>query len=127
MTNADILVLDFDGVIRNKETNEPIFGALEGCYLLLDEYHLIVQTCRTDTEWVSNWLEDHGFPFMKVTNKKPVALVYLDDHGQRFDGSWENALAILKLHPHGWNDKNFSDYPQTETKSFETGFKRAKE
>jgi hypothetical protein len=101
---SQTICVDFDGVIRDKVTNKPIEGSDEGIRFLRREHEVIIFTARTDTEFVSMWLEDNGFPKMKITNKKPVASVYLDDHAIRFEGSWEYALREVSIHPTGWQD-----------------------
>ena len=45
---------------------------------------VIIFTTRTNIKEVKRWLKKHSFPEMEVTNKKPHALVYVDDRGIRF-------------------------------------------
>lgn len=99
-----IIALDFDGVLRNKETDTPVMGSREAVEILSQEYEVVVFTARTDLDKVYNWLEDNSFPHLKVSNKKPIAEVYVDDHGYRFCGDWKTAIEDLQYIGKGWND-----------------------
>ena len=96
MERRKSVAIDFDGVIRNKETDGPVDGALEGIAKLLEKNDVVIFTARDDLESVRIWLEDHHFPKMKVTNRKPVAKAYLDDHAVRFEGSWQEAIYMIE-------------------------------
>ena len=102
MGRQNVLALDFDGVLRSKSDNSSVPGALEAIRGLQEEYEVVIFTARDDLDWVRNWLEDSGFPRMKVTNKKPVAFAYIDDHAVRFDGNWPYLLRSIP--ERGWND-----------------------
>jgi len=98
------IAVDFDGVIRNKETNEAVEGSLDAIRELSSSYKVIIFTCRGDSEWVKIWMEDHEFPSLPVTNKKPVAFAYIDDHAVRFEGKWDATIRDLSLYETGWQD-----------------------
>lgn len=103
------LAVDFDGVVayRPKEArgNEPptalMPGAKEALEELASRYRLILFTCRCNfeggRETVEEFLRTHELEhlFAEVTNVKPVAMYYLDDHGVRFH-SWSNAIDTIR-------------------------------
>ncbi len=98
--HADIAV-DFDGVIHPNTpddqplTEPPIPGAVTGMRQLAARYPVrdgrggvVVFTARVQLAPVRAWLAMHGFPDVLVTNVKPIAKWYLDDHAfpNRFPG-----------------------------------------
>ena len=100
------LAIDFDGVLHRyskgwqggKIYDPPIEGAVEAYFKLMDEgYNLIVFTTRENLDDVRQWMHKH-FDFEKrighfwepiITNKKPMALAYIDDRAVRFT-NWED-------------------------------------
>jgi hypothetical protein len=96
------IAVDFDGVIHefvggwNKNAKQiygpPNEGALEKINLLIDQgFEVVVFTAREDFEPVKRWLFEYGFPELEVTNKKPVALAFIDDRAIRFT-NWEDVV-----------------------------------
>jgi len=109
------IAFDFDGVIHKyskgwqdgKIYDEPVEGALEAIVeLLIKGYKVSVFTTRENTAEVRNWIIDklheckavvskvfHQFPRedFEVTNKKPIAIAYIDDRGIRFT-NWKDIL-----------------------------------
>jgi hypothetical protein len=98
--------VDFDGVLHaydgwhgTEQLNAPVPGALEFVQeLLADHYVVIVLTTRPEAT-VTAWLQEHGFPALSVTDRKPQALVYIDDKGFRFTGDWQAAKAAVQACP----------------------------
>jgi hypothetical protein len=97
--------LDFDGVLHAYSRgwgdgscyDAPIEGALSAVtYLQLKGLNVVVQTARQDLDAVRDWLFQHGFPEMRVTNEKPIALAYIDDRGITFQGDWRPVLATVE-------------------------------
>lgn len=96
------ICLDFDGVVAQfhrtrdlRHAGPPVPGALKFVQELLSEhYELIILTVRP-AELVTAWLADHGFPQLGVTDRKPSALLYVDDKGYRFDGNWQAVKVAL--------------------------------
>ena len=93
-----IISIDFDGVINKLkestpgEFGPPVEGAL-GAVLnfLRDGFEVIIYTARSDLKEVRQWLTEHGFPKIIVTNTKYSSDVYVDDKGYRFS-SWDNTV-----------------------------------
>ena len=85
------LAVDFDGVLHEysglnaRGLNNPVAGATEAWTKLENAgYTLVVFTCREDIDRVQDWFR-HYFGFIpEITNKKPVALAYIDDRAIRF-------------------------------------------
>jgi len=96
--------IDFDGVLNNSEGPYEWghFGSpnLEGLKLLrrcLDEgYNVVILTARRETDLVSNWLRDHGFPRMFVTNHKIPASSYIDDRAIPWNQNESLADTVVK-------------------------------
>jgi len=91
--------IDFDGVLHDATHGfgdgeiygEPVQGAVEIMHNLSRHYSLTILTARDDKwlEPIREWLTVWGFPHMNVTNKKPVAIAYIDDRGIRFT-NWKD-------------------------------------
>jgi hypothetical protein len=98
------LAVDFDGVIHGyskgwcggKCYDQPMEGCAEALRRLSTKYEMTVFTARHDLDAVRAYLVVHHLShfFKDVTNRKPVAAVYLDDRGMHF-ASWEQALSEL--------------------------------
>jgi hypothetical protein len=79
--------LDFDGVLSASDGpyarghfGPPVpqgFKLLRG--LLDNGYQVVILTARKETDLVTLWLSNHGFPGMVVTNHKIPAIAYIDD------------------------------------------------
>ena len=108
------LAVDFDGVINGYSHwkgkgifEEPVPGAREYLRRLADEgWVIIVYTTRVEETAVKEYLIEHRIPFNYINfnpenieqecgSKKPLATVYLDDRGVRFNGDW--ALAYDEI------------------------------
>ena len=102
-----IICCDFDGVIHDptnrdphRRMGKPVPGALEAIeYLVACGHKVLVHTARVRAvdhiAHVADWLDYFGFPtVVAVCAFKPMADVYLDDKGMRFD-DWNTSLAVL--------------------------------
>lgn len=100
MSQKKTICLDFDGVLHaytkgwhdGSVYDPPMPGALESVQRLSERFKLVVQTSRDNLEEVRAWLERHGFPLMDVTNRKPPAVLYIDDRAFRFE-SWAQVMS----------------------------------
>lgn len=103
------IAIDFDGVIHKysngwqfgKLYDGPIEGAIHSIRKILEMgYNIIIFSTRADNpkmiEDMYQWLEKHGLEnkrdFIKITNIKPIAGVYIDDRAIRFT----NWIDIMK-------------------------------
>jgi hypothetical protein len=111
------VAVDFDGVIHAYSKgwrdgtiyDGPVEGALDALRTLMGRYAVVVHTAR-DPAPVVKWLTGFGFnaeyfpgeqprfwscqTSILVTNRKPLAVAYIDDRAIRFTG-WDQALADL--------------------------------
>jgi len=102
------IAFDFDGVVHKyskgwqdgKIYDEPVEGALEGLVELYNKgYKIAIFTTREDTSSVGRWIwkyykklfQDQEMIEFEVTNKKPIAIAYVDDRGIRFT-NWKDIL-----------------------------------
>ena len=95
-----ILAIDFDGVIHNPhdrtkgyKLGKPVPGAPEALRRFKDRGDtLIVHTVWGDTpenkKTISDWMIFFKVPCDYITNIKPKADWYIDDHGISFEG-WD--------------------------------------
>ncbi len=117
--------VDFDGVIHAYSRgwqdgtiyDPPLDGALAALANLMTRYSIFIFTSRNSGQ-VAKWLVERGFAattddaaynhdlpwdgvvwdtkgVLLVTNRKLMALVYIDDRAIRFT-SWDQALADLR-------------------------------
>ncbi len=102
-----MIALDWDGVLIDHPCNipfeeilkyDPVSGAVRIInYLASKGEEFYVLTARTDEEvsLVELWMKEHGFPKMKVTNKKLPATMYIDDRAVRFT-NWEDISKLIR-------------------------------
>lgn len=94
------IAIDFDGVICKSEgiptekfiweKREPVFQALEAVnHLIKVGHHIWVFSSNKELEKVEQWLRDHNFPSLEVTNVKKPAHAYIDDRAIRFT-NWQD-------------------------------------
>jgi len=93
------IVFDFDGVIhRNRvkytvetEVNDgPVPGALGAVNAFIaDGFEVVVMSSRAmvleGQIAIMRWLQQNGFPRLRVTHEKVGAALYIDDCGYHFD------------------------------------------
>lgn len=102
-----MISLDFDGVLIDRPgiprkgdymCDKPMKDALEAVWWLERQgFKPYVLTARRETQHpeIEYWLYMHGFPDLKVTNKKlPDTVIYLDDRAVRFQG-WRDFIKLL--------------------------------
>ncbi len=94
-----ILAIDFDGVIHNhanpipgRRMGPPIEGAREALEkFVAQEYEIIIFSVwahDAGATTIEAWMNYYQIPFHQITNIKPKADLYLDDHAQKFI-SWD--------------------------------------
>jgi hypothetical protein len=105
------IAIDFDGVLHKyskgwnggKIYDKPVENAVEAYYELLNRgYHIVIFTSREDLDAVRMWMHKY-FDFERrlghfyepeITNKKPIAVAYIDDRAVNFT-NWLHMLTIF--------------------------------
>ncbi len=91
--NVKVIGVDFDGVLHDAndgwQEGKTYGAAMPGSKQVVNKlihkgYEVVVCTARDNTEPVELWLEEKGFPKMRVTNKKIPCLAMIDDRAIRF-------------------------------------------
>lgn len=104
--------VDFDGVIHSYTsgwngpvpTDPPVQGARDFINWLLDNgLSVVIFSTRAATpkgeEGIWRWLREWDFPstrILNVTDKKPKAVLYIDDRGYRFNGDFKELQEFLE-------------------------------
>jgi hypothetical protein len=114
MSEPLTVCVDLDGVLNLYDGwkgadyfHPPRPGADEFLRALGEQgYRVIVFTIRW-AEHVEQWLEAHGLRGLvaEVTDKKPVAHVYLDDRAICFQGDFEQALRQIQGFKAHWESR----------------------
>lgn len=101
-----VIAVDFDGPVHafTKGWQDGVIYDLpeEGVFQAFNKlnnkgYKVVIYTARDDLEPVKKWINDHlkaldiGHLNIDVTNKKPKAIMYIDDRGLRFT-NWRDVL-----------------------------------
>lgn len=114
-----IIAIDFDGVISNYKGfkgkgvfEEPVPGSIMAIQCLsLSGHTIIINTTRSETWLVEEYLEKHKIPFNYInfcpenqrrhlSPTKVLADVYIDDRNVRFDGNWVATYdEVIKFKP----------------------------
>ena len=100
-----IIAIDFDGVVHkyskgwkgeDEVYDPPNEGAIEALTDLKNKGHrLVIFSCRP-VKPIWKWLKEHKIDNLisRVTNTKPIAKIYIDDRGYKFN-SWEQTMSDL--------------------------------
>jgi hypothetical protein len=119
------IAVDFDGVLHSYQKewinhhtipDVPTAGAIGWLNEIQESFDVIIFTTRGKT-WrgrraVKRWLWENGLRQedaetwsdlrIKITDRKPAALIYLDDRAVRFNGgNWPTADEVYQMRP--WN------------------------
>ena len=102
------IALDIDGVLAQHskgafqagQIGDPVPGALEFVQRLLDnDYKVVIYSARP-VGLIYQWLNQHKFPSLQISEGKPVASCYVDDRAITFIGDFNNILQeILNFRP----------------------------
>lgn len=114
--NKPIIAVDFDGVIHNAHSGwgngtcygNPIDGSIDSIKQLSTKYDIILFTAKvkknrplvdgkTGLDLVKEWLKHHNILHLikEITCEKPIAELYIDDNGYRFN-NWKDTLIFIK-------------------------------
>ena len=104
-----VIAVDFDGVLHSyvrKWTGDvPEDPPVPGAQDFIDEllglgYGVIIFSHRAHTkageQGIRQWLKDHDFPPLRVTDMKPAAEVYVDDRAFRFEGDFKKVIKFIE-------------------------------
>lgn len=123
------ICFDFDGVLHSYDRgwtglvpeDPPVEGAVEAVRAVKDMgYDVVVHSTRAaDAEGIGvtrKWLQQHGFPEMRVSPTKPGADLYIDDRGLRFTGDWGVVLQFLERRENltPWRKKKWQTLSQED-------------
>ncbi|MDR0583272.1 MAG: hypothetical protein LBG57_02840 [Treponema sp.] len=124
------IAVDFDGVINSyksgwkgpTETDEPVLSAAEGISGLWNRgYKIIIFSTRANTpegsdtirEYIRRHTENDLLAnSIEITDRKPIADVYIDDRAIQFTGNWDETLEQIETFK-PWIEKSltYSGYP----------------
>lgn len=102
------VAVDFDGVLNTYDGwrgEDVLFDPREGVesFLRILSRHYVVHILTTRKPFaVHNWLVEHGLRSYveNITNIKPPAIAYIDDRAIRFEGDYEDVLAVIEVPAH---------------------------
>lgn len=98
------ILVDFDGTIcqEGKFIAPHIipFGpepfAVEALKKLSEYFTIVVYSVRAQSEGgkkaIEDWMKKYDAPYSKVTNKKEMAVLYIDNRAIRYTGDWKTTL-----------------------------------
>ena len=116
-----IIAIDFDGVINGYKGfkgkgkfEPPVPGAYRALTLLKEAGHtIIINTTRSETWLVEDYLRKNGIPFDHINTNpenakrhlspsKVLADIYIDDRNIPFDGNWSRTLGEIEVFKPWW-------------------------
>lgn len=121
---ARTIAVDFDGVLHAYTSgwqgqlnicDPPVPGALPWLARMVERFDVIIFSARLNPrglpqaevlEAFRDWFRRHGLPERAIEALqfwtkpgKPMAILYIDDRGWRFEGRFPDAEEILALEP----------------------------
>lgn len=119
------ICVDFDGVIHSYDSgwrgvdripDPPVPGALAWLSMIrgLEGWEFKVYSTRcadpAGLDAIAKWFMDHGLPLrpQELASSKPPAVIYVDDRGFRFEGTFPT-LPELEALLTPWNKKEGGD------------------
>jgi hypothetical protein len=115
------IAIDFDGVIHSYTSgwkgadtipDPPTPGAIEWLAEAHSRFEVAIYSTRAETaegrRAIAAWLRKNGLheiilAQIKITSAKPMALIYLDDRGWQFTGTFPSLDEIEAFKP--WNKR----------------------
>ena len=111
------ICIDFVGCLYIASPEDSGFGNLQGHLIdgakeamerLSKSFAVVILSARArraeGAEAIRKILKENSVPFEEVTDKKPPAVVYVDDYGIQFKGDWKATLKDI-LHFKHWHTK----------------------
>jgi hypothetical protein len=98
------ILIDFDGTIAKEGPfvaphiipYEPEPLAREALEKLSEFFTVVIYSVRAQSEGgkkaIEDWMKKYDIPYSKVTNKKEMAVLYIDNRAIRYTGDWKKAL-----------------------------------
>ena len=98
--------LDFDGVVYSYESgwqdeayylpDPPVQNTRWAVARLREDFKVVIHSTRSSTEKgrkaIAEWLKKHDIVVDDIVEHKPVAFIYVDDRGLKFDGNWSRSV-----------------------------------
>lgn len=110
------VALDFDGVFNKfkgwtgqYQDYEPLDGIRKGLENLTKHgKRIVISTARPEIQPVLDWLDHHNLSryIAEVTNKKPLAVRYVDDMGITFRGDFDVMIEEIERFSAWWEEKS---------------------
>jgi hypothetical protein len=115
MSTVDTIAIDFDGVLSAYTRwkgylapfDPPVEGALDAIRSYQDAaFKVCIFTSRADSlkqiERIEQWLAEYGLEgrrirAIEITNRKPPAIIYLDDRAWLFTGTFPTPQQISEF------------------------------
>lgn len=102
--DVDLIQIDLDGTLLCKAKNLNCHGAVKkGALSALKAlkglgYRIEVLTARENIPAIQRYLQKSALyaHISGISNIKKNAILYIDDRGYRFDGSWEKEIGRVK-------------------------------
>ena len=101
--DLDGTLAEYSGWMGEDIIGDPKPGAAAACKTFHNQgLEIIIFSVRARTlagyRSIKKWLEEHEFCYDMISHVKYPAMLYIDDRGLRFTGSWNNtALEALVL------------------------------
>jgi len=95
--SAKVVFVDLAGTLCTEEKTferplaRPLAGAKEALNRIFDAGNtVVIWTARGWEQYrmTEDWLRRHGFKYHQILMGKPIATVFIDDRGRRFEG-WD--------------------------------------
>ena len=94
------------GWLGDNVFGKPVENADKGTLKLKEQgWTIIVFTCRGNTPELRKWLKQNNITYDYINENpegvqndtgKPIADIYLDDHGLKFNGDWDTSIKEIE-------------------------------
>ena len=97
-----VIAIDFDRTIVDDQY-EPLEGAKKAINAFREAGHKVIIHSCNNPKWIEKVLTDHDIRFDDIwadQKGKPMADLYVDDRGYRFNGNWNVESDEILQHEH---------------------------